>query len=358
MPRERRAISADACVLDGASEHLRGAAHDQRERGLVVEVEAIGGAEAVAQRLRHERVPRGRADEREAVELQPDVPRLRPAAEDDVEREVLHRGVERLLDHAREAVHLVDEEDVARLQRRQHRGEVARALDGGPGGDADGDAHLGGEDHRQRGLAEAGRAVDEDVVERLLARERGGDGDAQALLDCLLPEVLRQPSRPERQLRAGFVRRLRPGQRPALRFVHGVHGALLDSRRASIANTRSESDSSWWSRRYTGEVSNYDLVREAVLRKQQVVASYNGRRRRLCPHAIGRKRSVPHALLLPVRGSSSSGLSSDPRANWRCLAIDALRDIEVRDGNWHTADYDESQSCIDEVDVSVEGFEP
>ena len=39
----------------------------------------------------------------------------------------------------------------------------------GPGRDADADAHLGGDDVRQRRLAEAGRAVEQHVVERLAA---------------------------------------------------------------------------------------------------------------------------------------------------------------------------------------------
>jgi hypothetical protein len=104
-------------------------------------------------------------------------------------------------------------------------------------------------------------------------------------------------------------------------------------------------------------MSNYDLVREAVLRKQQVIASYGGQRRRMCPHLIGWKQGIPHALFYQFAGSSSHGLKS-ARANWRCLATDALRDLEVRDGNWHTGDYDASQTCIDEVDVAAEGFDP
>jgi hypothetical protein len=105
-------------------------------------------------------------------------------------------------------------------------------------------------------------------------------------------------------------------------------------------------------------VGSYYLVREAIVRKQQVIASYGGRRRRLCPHVIGRKRGIPHALFYQFAGSSSASLKPDPSANWRCLAIDALRDIELREGRWHTAEYAGGQSCIDDVDVSVEGFEP
>ncbi len=52
--------------------------------------------------------------------------------------------------------------------------------------------HLAGDDAGEGGLAEAGRAVEEDVVQRLAALARGGDGDAQVLLDLVLADVLVQ----------------------------------------------------------------------------------------------------------------------------------------------------------------------
>ena len=36
-------------------------------------------------------------------------------------------------------------------------------------------------------------------------------------------------------------------------------------------------------------MSNYDLIRNAILGKQQVFANYDGHPRELCPHAIGTK---------------------------------------------------------------------
>ena len=54
---------------------------------------------------------------------------VRPVAGHDVDAEVLHRGVEVLLDDRREAVDLVDEEDVAALELREQRGELALVLD-------------------------------------------------------------------------------------------------------------------------------------------------------------------------------------------------------------------------------------
>jgi hypothetical protein len=64
-------------------------------------------------------------------------------------------------------VDLVDKEDVAFLERGQDRGEVASALDRRPRGVLDTDAKLAGDDRGERRLAEAGWAVQEDVIGRL-----------------------------------------------------------------------------------------------------------------------------------------------------------------------------------------------
>ena len=97
----------------------------------------------------------GGADEREAGQVEPDRPGGRALAEDDVDLEVLHRRVEHLLHHAREAVDLVDEEHVALAELGEHRGEVAGPLDGRARRDVHGDAHLGGDDPGQARLAQA-----------------------------------------------------------------------------------------------------------------------------------------------------------------------------------------------------------
>ena len=57
-----------------------------------------------------------------------------------------------------------------RLQIGELGGEVARLLDHRPRGRAEADAHLARHDLRQRRLAEAGRAVEQHMVERLAAR--------------------------------------------------------------------------------------------------------------------------------------------------------------------------------------------
>jgi len=76
-------------------------------------------------------------------------------------------------------VNLVDEQKVALFQAGQQTGQVARLLDYWAGGDADVAAHFGAEDEGQRGLAEAGRAAEQDVVERLAAVHGGANHDLE-----------------------------------------------------------------------------------------------------------------------------------------------------------------------------------
>ena len=123
-----------------------------------------------------------------------------PGAEDDVEAIVLHRRVERLLDRGREPVDLVDEEDVARRERGEEAGEVALLHERGAARHVERDAQLAREDVRERGLAEAGRAGEEHVIERLAARPRGLRVHAEVLDELLLPDVLLERGGPERLL--------------------------------------------------------------------------------------------------------------------------------------------------------------
>ena len=85
---------------------------------MLVVAEPERHAEAVAERRRQQARARRRADERERRQVERQRARGRALADDDVEPEVLERRVEDLLDRAVQAVDLVDEEDVALLERR------------------------------------------------------------------------------------------------------------------------------------------------------------------------------------------------------------------------------------------------
>ena len=95
---------------------------------------------------------------------------------------------------------LVDEQEVALLEVGQQAGEVARLLDHRAGGDAHVAAHLGAEDEGEGGLAEAGRAAEQDVVERLAAASGRADHDLEAFDGLGLAGKIAERQRPQRRL--------------------------------------------------------------------------------------------------------------------------------------------------------------
>ena len=200
VPRERRAISTRGVVLDRDAEDVGGAADDDGERVDVVEVEAVHDAEARAQRRGEQTRARRRADEREARQLELQRARRRTLSDHDVDVKVLHRRVEHLLDDRRQAMDLVDEQHVAGFEVRDDGREIARLLERRAGGRAQARVHFVGDDVRERGLAEAGRAEEQHVIERLAPFARRGQRDLEILFDLVLADVLAQEPRAEREL--------------------------------------------------------------------------------------------------------------------------------------------------------------
>ena len=101
-------------------------------------------------------------------------------------------------------------------------------------------------------------------------------------------------------------------------------------------------------------MNNYDLIREAIINKQYISCSYNGYYREMCPHTIGTKNGKAQALFYQFGGKSKSGLSTDPKNNWRCIPVNEITNIQVHSGKWYTADnHNQSQSCIDNVDIEI-----
>ena len=100
----------------------------------------------------------------------------------------------------------------------------------------------------------------------------------------------------------------------------------------------------------------YEVVRQAITEKKQVVAEYNEHVREMCPHVIGTKNGREQDLFYQFGGTSSSGtIIPGSQYNWRCIPVEGLRIIEVRDGEWHSSsDHTQPQTCVDEVDVEVE----
>src|SRR5947209_5501004 len=184
--------------LDRDAEDLGGTLDDRGEVLLRVQVEAVGDAEAVAQRRRQEAGSGGRSDQRELRQVERHHARARALPDGDRELAVLHRRIEGLLERAREPVDRVYEEDGARLERGQERRHVPLALEHRSGGLDERDVELGGDDLSQRGLAEAGRPREEHVVEGLAARAGGVDEHAQLILHGALADEVLEAPRPQR----------------------------------------------------------------------------------------------------------------------------------------------------------------
>src|SRR5215210_5096352 len=174
------------------------AADDRREVLDVVEVEAVGDAEAVAQGRGDQPGTRGRPDKGERRELEGVHARARPLTHGDRQAAVLHGRVEGLLDRAREAVELVDEEHRARLERREEGRDVGLALERRPRGLDERRLELVCDDLGERGLAEAGWPREEDVVEWLAAGARRLDENPELVAHPALADEVVEPARAER----------------------------------------------------------------------------------------------------------------------------------------------------------------
>lgn len=99
--------------------------------------------------------------------------------------------------------------------------------------------------------------------------------------------------------------------------------------------------------------NNYELIREAILAKRHVIATYRGLRREMCPHTLGHTDEHEQALFFQFGGESSKGLPEG--GEWRCMDISLLEDLEVSDGEWFTRDdHSRPQSCVHLVDIEVE----
>ncbi len=72
----------------------------------------------------------------------------------------------------------------------------------------------------------------------------------------------------------------------------------------------------------------YTLFRNAILAEQQVVCSYDGRVRELCPHIIGTNKNGEEIVL----AWQFAGQSSGKLPQWRCLGLANVRNARARGG--------------------------
>ncbi len=98
--------------------------------------------------------------------------------------------------------------------------------------------------------------------------------------------------------------------------------------------------------------STYQDFRQAILERKQVICTYKGHRRELCPHILGWTRGREVVLAYQFGGDSGSRLPS--RGEWRCFFLAEIREVRLRDGDWHFGTrHRATQVCVELVDLDV-----
>ena len=102
--------------------------------------------------------------------------------------------------------------------------------------------------------------------------------------------------------------------------------------------------------------STYQIIKNAIINKQNIKADYHNYPRIMTPHVLGHKNGKEKCLLYQFDGQSSSATffpenSSD---NWRCVFVDELTNISAVDGKLHTCSkHTKAQTCVADVDVEL-----
>lgn len=102
--------------------------------------------------------------------------------------------------------------------------------------------------------------------------------------------------------------------------------------------------------------SVYEIVKQAIIDKDHVIATYDGYVREMCPHVIGTKNGRAQALFYQFGGESKSGLGPiGSGRNWRCILIEGLTNVYTRSGEWFTGEgHSRPQTCVDEAEAVVD----
>jgi hypothetical protein len=101
----------------------------------------------------------------------------------------------------------------------------------------------------------------------------------------------------------------------------------------------------------------YALLRQAVTSRRAVEAIYDGKRRWMCPHRLGRNHlGQLRVLCYQYGGESQSGLHpAGSSANWRCVALEKLSRVKLVEGAWRTApNHSRPASCVAVADIDAE----
>ena len=104
--------------------------------------------------------------------------------------------------------------------------------------------------------------------------------------------------------------------------------------------------------------ATHALFVEAMRERKQILCTYQGHVRELCPILLGRTGLEEKALVFQFAGRTSSGPIAPP-GEWKCLKLNDVHDARLRDGPWHAGEgHSAAQSCMKMVEYDVNPESP
>jgi len=100
----------------------------------------------------------------------------------------------------------------------------------------------------------------------------------------------------------------------------------------------------------SGHSETFRLLHRAILERKQVVFTYGGAQREVCPYILGHKNRAEQVLTFQFAGRNEKGLT----VRGQCFKVAEIRGAAVRDGPWHgDAEHRSTQRCVDDVFTDV-----
>src|SRR5689334_10301560 len=113
-----------------------------------------------------------------------------PLSDHKIDPVILHSGIKDLFDGGEQAMNFIEKKDLADFDGGENGSQVTLALQQRARAGFDSDAQLAGDNLRERSFPEAGRTVEQDMIERIAAAARRLDGDQDVFLNATLTDEI------------------------------------------------------------------------------------------------------------------------------------------------------------------------
>ena len=96
----------------------------------------------------------------------------------------------------------------------------------------------------------------------------------------------------------------------------------------------------------------FELFRQAIEQKKQIICQYRGYTRQVCPYVLGTNKSGKERVLAVLVGNNPSG--PPICAGWECLELESVWNVKFKDDVWVAAPSGARPDCVEKVDLDVE----